>query len=270
MRINFKYSYILDLVYHIFAHIKVNNASDLYDENYINPALFSQLSEISDYYNVNFNRLAPIQFILTHAETVDDVSDVLLNNTQFTDNDKQFFIIPFINILRSEDESYSAYWNEINNKNQFEAEISEKFSELKWLFEKYNKDIDIYLSYSITKNGRGIYSPNKYQAVVPYPFHVNPRYDVNHCFYIAFHEITHQITDNMIRSDINMDDGSHDLSEKIVILADYYWLNDKTAYLRWISELFGCDEILTAEKFAEIFKVPKDINDKILQECINK
>jgi hypothetical protein len=275
MKINFKYSYILDLVYHIFAHIKVDNASDLYDIVYINTDLVKLLHDMEKYYNSHFHRLMIIQFILNNSDSINEVSNILLTHPQFTNADIQYFIVPFINILRIEDRSYRRYWDKVDNENlldkaRIETEISEKFSELEWLFNKYEKEINIYLSYSITRNGRGILSAYKYQAVTPYPLHLSDSFDINHCFYMAFHEITHQITDSLVNSHINMNDGSHDLSEKIAVLADYYWLNDKPAYLKWISQLFGFNEIITTEQFEKIFKAPEAINDKILQECINK
>jgi hypothetical protein len=251
MTVNFKYSYILDLVFHVFAHIKVNNASDLYDGSY------EFDTDLTRYYNENFNRLAIIQFMLTDAKTIDDVADILLN--KFNEYDKQFFILPFIAILRREDKTYRAQWDRIKPDTTIETAIAKKFNEF-----AFDKDINIYLSHSLTRYGRGIYSPDKYQAVVPFS------YDTEHCFYMALHEITHQITDKLLNSDINMDDGSHDLSESVAIMADYHWLNDKESYLRWISKIIGSDVILTADMFENIFKIPKIINDKILRECINK
>lgn len=271
MKIKYKYSYIIDIIYHIFAHIKVCSASNLYDEDYIKMMstnhLDDEMNKISLYYNENFNRLASIQFILTDATTINDVENILLSFNMFTEDDKTFFILPFLDILNNVDKSYSDYWNEINNtveKTIVETGITERFNELTWLFDKYNKDIEIYLSYSINKNGRGIYSPNKFQAVVPYPYHVNPKYDIDHSFYMAFHEITHQITDNMIGTIINMDDGSHDLSENIVIRVDYYWLKNKKAYLKWIAKLIDSDELLSVDMFENIFKLPNEIVEKLL------
>lgn len=266
MKIYFKYSYIFDIIYHVFAHMKVNNASDLYDESYIEKIasdhLANDMNKLSEYYNTNFNRLMIIQFILTKANTIDDVESILLSNNRFTKDDRQSFIIPFINILRNEDKTYNIYWNNIVKNDRYEIEIASKFNEV---IHRFNKDIDIYLSFGITKNGRGILSLDKYQAVVPYPFHVNNKYDINHCFYMAFHELTHQITDSMIGTIINMDDGSHDLSERIVMRADYYWLKDKESYLKWLARLSGSDTLLTVDMFEKIWYLPNDIIEKLIR-----
>lgn len=229
MKINFKYSYVSDIIYHIFAHMKVRNASDLFDESYIemmnSQYLIAETESIAKYYNEFYNRLMPIQFIL-----IDNFESIL--NLSFNENDKKYFISPFMEILRREDKSYREYWNNIAKSDEYQTEIAAKFEEVVW---RFDKDIDIYLSFSITKNGRGILSPHKYQAIVPYPFHGNPRYDINHCFYMALHELTHQITDKTLN--MNMDDGSHNLSERLVIETNYEWLNDKESYLKWLNGL---------------------------------
>ena len=67
MIIEFKYSVVQDLMYHILAHMKVDNASNLYSETYIDNvnkikngrynSITDAVSPLSNYYNENFERL---------------------------------------------------------------------------------------------------------------------------------------------------------------------------------------------------------------------
>ena len=66
-----------------------------------------------------------------------------------------------------------------------------------------------------------------------------------------------------------MDDGTHDISEKVVILFDYYLIKkiyeeDTDSYLKWLGSLANvdnCDEKL----FLSVFKINDDINEKLLE-----
>ena len=73
MKIEFMYSPAYDLMYHILAHMEINNASNLYSEEYINQInqakagqfadLTAELAPLTAYYNENFDRLAMINFL---------------------------------------------------------------------------------------------------------------------------------------------------------------------------------------------------------------
>lgn len=67
----------------------------------------------------------------------------------------------------------------------------------------------------------------------------------------VIHEATHMFTDSLISNEIKMDDGTHDQTENLVIVADYLILSKhapqmKDIYLKYFSfeneeELFeGC------------------------------
>jgi hypothetical protein len=96
-------------------------------------------------------------------------------------------------------------------------------------------------------------------------------------FIQLLHEYTHNITDSLLNN-INMKDGSHNLSEYLVILTDYYLIKsiDKSfipIYFEWIKD--GRNEDLNESKFLSMFNVHENlrtemkriIND-ILDSCI--
>lgn len=66
-----------------------------------------------------------------------------------------------------------------------------------------------------------------------------------------------------------MDDGTHDISEKAVILFDYYLIKklyreDTDSCLKWLGSLAhvdNCDE----KRFLSVFKINDDINEKLLE-----
>lgn len=83
------------------------------------------------------------------------------------------------------------------------------------------------------------------------------------------HEYTHQFTDKLLGENIRMDDGTHDISEDVVILFDYYLIKnlyeeDTDSYLKWLASLANadnCDE----KFFLSGFKINDDINKKLLE-----
>ena len=73
----------------------------------------------------------------------------------------------------------------------------------------------------------------------------------------------------MLGERIRMDDGTHSLSEKLVVLFDYYLIKklykqDIDSYLKWIETLLNID--CSEEKvFLSTFEINKDINEKLLE-----
>ena len=274
MRISFKYSLISDLVFHVLAYMHVNNASNLYSRKYIKsfaPSIESGLSDkvskIEDYYNDNFERLCMINFLPIYCNNLESLSRTLLSYDRFSDEDIQIFIKPFISILENEFQKYANFW-EIQNqqlsdqKSECEKYISERLNDYKNIFDYFGKNADIYFSLSLTCNGRGIYSADSFSAIVPYPSMQKERAD---CFFQLFHEYTHQFTDKLLKVDINMKDCSHDVSEKLVILADYFLFkrtNEETAntYLSWIAKNSGIENDKIDESiFLNVFNVPTEL-----------
>ena len=102
MELQISYSKQADLVFHVLAHMRVNNASNLHCEEYIETMstkrgdfdfdLVSHLREIEDYYNNNFGRLAMINFYPLVSQDFDDLKNRLLNHQGFSPDDMTYFI----------------------------------------------------------------------------------------------------------------------------------------------------------------------------------
>lgn len=281
MIIEFKYSVVQDLMYHILAHMKVNNVSDLYSETYIDcidkiksskyDSLEVPVSHLSNYYNENFGRLAVINFIPFVCSSAQDLVGMLENGYGFTKADKEEFIFPLNCLLKKEFEFYEDYWNQLYNttalcRKTFEKYVKNELSKYEVLFAYFNKIAVVGMSYSLTNNGRGYEETSSFNAVVPFPSNEGK---YKNSFYQILHEYTHQFTDKLHGENITMDNGSHDMSEKAVILFDYYLIKklyeeDTAPYLKWIaslSNLDSCDE----ELFLSLFKIDDDINIKLLE-----
>lgn len=67
-----------------------------------------------------------------------------------------------------------------------------------------------------------------------------------------------------------MDDGTHQLSESIVFVADYYLLGKLypakvESYLRWVSHISGRKvQELTTEQFAQEYQLPVKIESALI------
>ena len=234
MIIEFKYSVVQDLMYHILAHMKVENASNLYSETYIDnvnkikngryDSITEVVSHLSNYYNENFERLGVINFLPFEHSSVQGLIGATENYYGFTETDKEEFIFPLNQLLKSEFEFYEGYWNELYAttsicRKSFESWLKSEMSKYETLFSYFNKSAVVGMSYSLTNNGRGFGDTSSFNAVVPFAFDGSKYKNI---FYQILHEYTHQFTDKLLGENIRMDDGTHDISEKAVILFDYY------------------------------------------------
>ena len=281
MKIEFKYSVVQDLMYHILAHMKVENASNLYSEAYIDTvneikndrydSIAETVSHLSNYYNKNFERLGVINFLPFVCPSVQDLIGATENYYGFTETDKKEFIFPLIQLLKNELEFYEDYWNKQYDttsicRKAFELWIKSEMSKYGALFSYFNKFAVVGMSYSLTNNGRGYGDTSSFNAVVPFAFDES---EYKNIFYQILHEYTHQFTDKLLGESIRMDDGTHDISEKAVILFDYYLIKklsikDTDSYLKWIGSLANidnCDEKL----FLSVFIINDAINEKLLE-----
>lgn len=280
MTIRFKYSVVYDLVYHILAHMQVDNASNLFSEAYIDnvnrtkkgryDSIAGAAAHLSDYYNENFERLGVINFLPVECSSVQDLIDALENYCAFTDADMEAFILPFNQLLKSEFEFYGDYWTKLHDatavcRKAFESWIKNEMSKYEALFAYFNKSAVIGMSYSLTNNGRGYGSAVSFNAVVPFHF---DKSNHKNTFYQVLHEYTHQFTDQLLGDNVSMDDGTHAIAEKAVILFDYYLIKrmnqeDVNSYLEWIDSLANgghSDENL----FLSAFRINDDVNEKLL------
>lgn len=281
MIIKYNYSVVQDLMYHILAHMKVENASNLYSEAYINnvnrvkngryDSIAEVVSHLSNYYNENFERLGVINFLPFICSSVQDLISATENHYGFTETDRKEFVSPLNQLLKHEFEFYEHYWNRLYDttsicRKALESWLKSEMSKYGALFSYFNKIAVIGISYSMTNNGRGYGDISSFNAVVPFVFDES---EYKNTFYQILHEYTHQFTDKLLGENIRMDDGTHDISEKAVILFDYYLIKklheeDIASYLRWIGSLVNvenCDESL----FLSVFKINEDIIGPLLE-----
>lgn len=289
MNIQFRYEKHIDLIFHVLAHMHVNNASDLYSQEYVEKfKLLRNHKELlipyglADYYNNHFNRLGMINFLPFYSNAFDELKRLTLNYNGFTNEDTDFFVKPFLEICESESDFYFNFWeNTIHTIKdecvQAENILREKLNLYRCIFEYYNRSALVLLSLSITRNGRGFSGiDNCFSALIPFPKSLS---QIDNSFFILLHEYTHQITDELLRTDINMDDGSHDISENVVILFDFYLLKflnkpDVEKYLKWIAEISGnTDNTISETTFLSVFNVDNSVKNKmrtLLYQIISK
>jgi len=280
MRIEFHYSEIYDIVYHILAHMKVENASNLYSATYIHTinqaknrcdSIEEAVSRFADYYNEKFERLGIINFLPFYCSSVQNLISTTESYERFTTTDKERFVLPFIQLIKKEYAFYKSYWDTLYDSSSlpreaFESWVKKELNRYQPLFSYFQKSCVIGLSYSLTNNGRGYMKPETFNAVVPFVYDES---QYKSTFFQILHEYTHQFTDHMLGESIRMDDGTHDISENAVILFDYYLIKklceqDIASYLEWVSSLLNieqCDENL----FLSVFSIKDDINEKLLE-----
>ncbi len=273
MKVLFKYSLISDLVFHVLAHMNVNNASNLYSSKYIESfapqsksSLLDKVSKLEGYYNDNFERLGIINFLPIYCNSLESLKETFLSFGSFSNEDIEKFIKPFVAILEDEFQKYADFWESQNQKladrkSACEKYISDRLNDYKNIFDYFAKNADVYFSLSLTCNGRGIYSDDRFAAIVPY---TSMQQELSDCFFQLFHEYTHQFTDKLLNTNINMTDGSHDLSEDLVILADYFIFkrtdeNTATTYLSWVAKNSGMESDIDEAVFLDMFTVPTEL-----------
>ncbi len=93
---------------------------------------------------------------------------------------------------------------------------------------------------------------------------------IDNTFFVLLHEYTHHITDNLIQN-INMRDTTHDISENVVILTDYYLVksitpSEITDYFKWLASISGHNNRLLSEsEFLSMFQVDESINTQMME-----
>ena len=285
----FIYSKCVDLVYHVLAYMQVYNDSNLYSEKYIREFeryrrtsefsfdLRRTTTKIQQYYNQHFERLGIVNFLplIQPDESFEALKERLLNYPGFMREDKDFFVEPFVTALEKESLIYFLYWESEyriahDRRKKCEARLESLLRLCDRVFSHYQKNrAAAFLSFSITCNGRGLQSPDAFFAAVPLP--QNER-DVEQAFFQLFHEYTHQFTDVLLNRTIRMDDGTHDLSENLVILTDYFIIKKireemAKEYLSWISAICGdAGNPFDEAAFLNLFRIPPDLEEMMLKE----
>lgn len=145
MKVEFLYPKYYDLVFHVLAYFKVNNASNLYDENYIKKIedeknisndIFTAVSSLENYYNENFERLMLINFLPYYCNDFNEMKTSFLTCNRFTQEDIHYFIKPFLELLDNESLFFFGYWEKLDNHYEFFKKSTE--SNIERLLNKYS------------------------------------------------------------------------------------------------------------------------------------
>jgi len=278
--VEFIYSKHYDLTLHILAHFKVNNASNLYNERYIQATeekksniaydIKSAIKPLQDYYNENFERLMLINFLPYYCNNYDEMKNAFLTCDRFTQDDLQFFIKPFIEMLDKESVFFFGYWETLKKKYETSKRKTEDYftgmlEKYSCVFRYFNKPCRILFSFIITQNGRGFYSDTHFAALIRFPENES---EFEFSFIQLLHEYTHNFTDGLLNTNINMKDGSHNLSENVVIVADYFLINsiDPSFIPRYLEFLGSmCNENLDKENFSYQFKLDENMEAELIK-----
>lgn len=272
MNIEIKTNYLADLVLHCLAHMKVNNNSNLYDTAYIDeinkikfqngfPIILEKEFEIlQNYYNLHFGTLAYINFLPFYFEAIEDLYSMCFGQPFFTSEDKETFLVPFFNILRKEDKFYCDYWK--RNKGisilKFENELKAVLESLGKLSEMISFTLYISLQQSMTRAGRACNVNNGFLIAVKFP---KNDLEIKTSILQVIHEATHIFTDSLISTEIKMDDGTHDQTENLVIVADYLIISKHAPQMKGIYlEYFNFDN---EEELFKRCPISEDLKKKL-------
>ncbi len=232
----FQYNRFCDLVYHVLAHMPIDCDADVYDADYVRSmgaALGGELrvpGGLTEHYRDNFDRVAIVDFVPLLTCGVRECQDVLLANRSLTDEDKELFIRPFMELCDKESERYYPWWDAHHAEMKVrEDAVCGAFTAFTDSFDRFFSLFDapqtVVFSYSITRFGRACRNGGRRIVYLRFP---ETKSDVVKFCLQFLHECTHAVTDRLIESPLLMSDGSHDLSEYQVLLYDEY-LIEKTS-----------------------------------------
>lgn len=266
-----------DLIYHVFNYIDLKDSpANLYSQDYINDFeefrakqnntnnLIESTKKLSNAYAKYFDEVNYIAFCSFSYSNYDDMKDAILNDKSVSEEAKSQFVIPFMQCIDNEKELYHKYWdNKIkeskNYIDEFEKFSNDKNYNLYKVFAYTNKRPHYFLCVSLNGKGRGIWSIDKLTAAVEIP---KTKEEMNDTYYQAFHEMTHQLTDKKFFSAINMKDGTHSQSEKVVMITDYYIFKEQDPnllkpYIEWTAKQAGVSDV-TEQDFLNFYKVTEE------------
>ena len=211
-----------------------------------------------------------VNFLPYYCNDYKEMKNNFLACNRFTHDDIQLFIEPFIEMLDNESEFFFGYWEALKKKyksskrsteNYFIKEL-EKYS---CVFDFFGKPCKILFSFVITQNGRGFYSDSHFAALIRFPENKSA---FGFSFIQLLHEYTHNFTDGLLNQNINMKDGSHSLSENIVVFADYFLI--KAINVKFIPQYFdwvknGRNEDLDEQKFLSLFTFDENLKTELMK-----
>ncbi len=300
-----------DILLHLLAHFEVNNVASNYDKDYVeyisdlkgekSSSLHEDLKEIDD------ENLVYLSFMPAFFNTIDSLfrgltylsvpNEVMIN--RFTEMEAQCLqllqnvygnndlggLARFSEIAKSEyDKFYSSYWDsrrkdylrEINKFKRF-WESDENDTVLTFLRTQGLPAITVYLSEGMRRNGRGIRTnDSSVCTITKMPVNDN---EVFVSYYIAVHELLHQVIDGVTQSilkidgqqrSLNPDDDGYNIHEQIensVIFAQHLLMGmtrkiQRKEYYALVSEI-GNTDINNEAEFMTHFKIDKKMQCKL-------
>lgn len=296
-----------DVLLHILAHIDINSVASNYDSNYVkyifdlkgekSSSLYESLKGIDD------DNLVYLSFMPAFFTTIDSMfrglrylitpGDKMRNGFTETESRCLHFLqdiyrntntaglLKFAETAKSEcDLFYSEYWESRSEeylrminlfKEIWESEDNDRI--LSFLRDRGLPSINIYLSEGMRKNGRGMRN-SSVCALAKMP---DSSEEVFESYYIAIHELLHQVVDGITRSILEIDErslnpdddeyGIHEQFENSVILAQHLlmqrsannWTKEYFAFVSKISET----DIKNDSEFFSFFKVDARIKNQL-------
>lgn len=194
---------------------------------------------------------------------------VLLTHPGYTAEDRAQFLNPLLAAL---DEAAPRYlrWRQTEMQRcaagieQLRARL-EACPVLAAMVRHTGKRAVAYLSCSLPRNGRGIMMQDALCAMAAAPAASREAVDAH---YQLLHEYTHAWTDGLLHGPIAMEDGTHDLSEGLVLLADD-WLfqlccpEELGAYRAWAGQMLDTDGPVTGEDAADMIGLGEEWQRRI-------
>ena len=296
---------------HVLAHYEINSVASNFDKHYVKhisdlkgenaSSLKEELKEINEE-NLVYLSFMPAFFssidslfkglsFLSSSSNIPmtgftemEIHCLQLLRNMFTDN-TLYGLIKFSEIAKSEyDTFFSSYWDhneelyrkEIQRFKQiWETEENEKI--LTFLRSKGIPSIDVYLSEAMRRNGRGMRTDDS--TVCTIARIPNNNTQVFKSYYIAVHELLHQVIDGITQSilkidsqqrSLNPDDEGYNIHEQIessVITAQHllmgYTREMRTEeYYALVSEI-GNAEINNEVDFLAHFSICKEMKHEL-------
>ncbi len=272
------YAPYIDLLYHALAHMRVNNASNLYSEAYIREAsaampsasaLREKMAALEAYYNEHFERLMPLAFLPFYAPDNASARQLMLSYSDFTEEDRHCFIEPFLDAAEAETAAYLP-WRQVRMEEakpfvQAFQDCLTNSPVLRVLCQVTGKRACAYLSCSMPCNGRGIIMENALCGMVAAPLSMD---ELEASAIQLLHEYTHAWTDPMQEGTISMEDGSHALTEAVVVVTDD-WLFELyrperlAAYRAWCARMLGVADVPGRKTLESLMHLPEAWQQRI-------
>ena len=248
--LEFRYNRFADLFYYLLAHLHIENAADMYDPAFI-LLMSSRLGYSPDiprdlpiYYDENFDRLSVVNFIPLSVENREACRKEIASCGFLTEDDLQLFVDPLLRLCDEAFEKFNAWWDQ----KRLETAKTEEYAQRRMLMFKHRfklffnhpelKNMRIIFSYTLTRNGRAYVDSRTEVVYLRLP---EKDRDFLPCLFQFLHECTHRITDPLLKKNILMSDGTHDIAEYQVLCFDEYMIDAlcpdlSKAYRAWAGE----------------------------------